>query len=153
MPGLGKNIAGHGFFINDCFAKYASFKRSPKDRTMHEATKKVVILELRRLLVELKEHRPDICIRYRLLGQMWAQNFHRVIQVTGNDETSEEGVVLNDETSGRVVLTIRSLAQFMQFLSKLLLDKPFQLFLKKNVSPISITMCRMRALQVNGSAC
>lgn len=86
-------------------------------KRMHEATKKVVILELRRLLVELKEHRPDICIRYRLLGQMWARNFHRVIQVT------EEGVILDEETSGTVV-TIRSLAQFMQFE----LDKPFQLY-------------------------
>ena len=84
---------------------------------MHEATRKVVILELRRVLVELREHRPDICIRYRLLGQMWVPNFHRVIQVT------EEGVILNDETSERVV-SIRSLAQFMQFE----LDKPFQLY-------------------------
>ena len=84
---------------------------------MNEAGKKVTILEFKRLLIELKEHRPDICIRYRLLGQMWAQNFLRVVHVT------DEGVVLNDETSNRLI-TLPRLSQIIQFE----LDKPFQLF-------------------------
>lgn len=84
---------------------------------MNEARKKVAVLELRRLLVELKEHRPDICIRYRLIGQMWAAHFLRIVQVT------DEGVILNDETSNKLV-TIPELAQIMQFET----DKPFQLY-------------------------
>jgi hypothetical protein len=84
---------------------------------MSEPTKKVSVLELRRLLFELKEHRPDICIRYRLLGQMWATNFLRIIRLT------EKGVLLNDENSGKLV-TIPDLAQIMQFE----VDKPFQMF-------------------------
>lgn len=79
--------------------------------------KEIGVLVLRRLLFELKEHRPDICFRYRLIGQMWAHNFLRVIQVT------EKGVLLNDETSGKFV-TIPNLSQVIQFE----LDKPFQLF-------------------------
>lgn len=84
---------------------------------MREPVKKVAVLTLRRLLVELKEHRPDICIRYRLIGQMWAKNFLRVIQVT------ESGVLLNDETSNKVY-TISDLSHIMQFE----LDKSFQLY-------------------------
>ena len=84
---------------------------------MNEATKKVAVLALRRLLVELKEHRPDICLRYRLLGQMWATSFHRVVHVT------EDGVLLNNETSNKLI-TIHDLSQIIQFE----LDKPFQLY-------------------------
>lgn len=84
---------------------------------MNEPSKKVVVLALKRLLVELKEHRPDICFRYRLIGQMWVNNFLRVIRVT------DHGVLLNDETSNRFV-TIVNLSQIMQFE----IDKPFQLY-------------------------
>ena len=84
---------------------------------MSELTKKVAVLELRRLLVELKEHRPDICVRYRMIGQMWAQNFLRVVHVT------DEGVLLNDETSNKLI-TIPNLSQVIQFE----LDKAFQLY-------------------------
>jgi len=84
---------------------------------MSKPTEKVAVIEFRRLLVELKEHRPDICIRYRLIGQMWAQYFMRVVYVT------ENGVLLNNETSNKLI-TIPELPQIMQFE----LDKPFQLY-------------------------
>jgi hypothetical protein len=74
-------------------------------------------LELRRLLIELKEKRPDICVRYRLLGEMWAQHFMRVLQVT------EKGVMLNDEASNKLVI-VTNLANIMQFE----LDNRFQNF-------------------------
>ncbi|HEY9487847.1 MAG TPA: hypothetical protein VIQ51_05920 [Chryseosolibacter sp.] len=85
---------------------------------MSEPTKKVAILELRRLLVELKEHRPDICIRLRLIGQMWSQKFLRVIRLT-----EQGGVLLNDENL-REFTSIQNLSHIMQFE----LDKPFQLY-------------------------
>jgi len=84
---------------------------------MKDTRKVVGVLELRRLLVQLKEHRPDICFRYRLLGQMWAENFLRVILVT------DKGVLLNDETSSKL-LKIQNLNHVIQFE----LDKPFQTF-------------------------
>lgn len=85
---------------------------------MSEPTKKVAILELRRLLVELKEHRPDICIRLRLIGQMWSQKFLRVIRLT-----EQGGVLLNDENLSQFT-AIPNLSHIMQFE----LDKPFQLY-------------------------
>ena len=74
-------------------------------------------LELRRLLFEVKEHRRDICIRYRLLGQMWAVNYLRIINVT------EKGVLLNDEISNKFI-SVPDLHHVIQFE----LDKPFQSF-------------------------
>jgi hypothetical protein len=82
---------------------------------MNEPKKAVGLLELRRLLFELNEHRPDICLRYRLIGQMWTPNFMRVIHPT------EKGVILNDETSNKLN-TISDISRLMQFE----LDKPFQ---------------------------
>ena len=82
---------------------------------MNEFQQAVGVLELRRLLFELKEHRPDICFRYRLIGQMWAPDFLRVIHLT------DKGAILNDETSGKLI-KILDISHFMQFE----LDKPFQ---------------------------
>lgn len=75
----------------------------------------ISVLELKRLLVDLKEKRPDICIRYRLLGEMWVTNNARVIYVT------ENGVLLNDERSNRLV-NLTDLSSVMQFE----IDAPFQ---------------------------
>ncbi len=75
----------------------------------------VSLLELRRLLTELKEHRSDICIRYRLLGQMWAQHFLHVRQLTG------QGVLLSDENMHKIV-SIPELSAIIQFE----IDKSFQ---------------------------
>jgi hypothetical protein len=75
----------------------------------------VPVLELRRLLHELKDLRPDICIRFRLIGEMW-QTFHlRIVKVT------EKGVALNDEHTNKLMF-IRDLKHVMQFE----LDKAFQ---------------------------
>ncbi len=84
---------------------------------MAEQIERVDVLQLRQLLFGLREHRPDICFRYRLMGQMWAGNFLRVIKLT------EKGVLLNDETSNRFI-SITDLSQIIQFE----LDKPFQSF-------------------------
>jgi hypothetical protein len=50
----------------------------------------ISIIELRRLLIDIKEHRPDIAIRFRLLGQMWLKNFMNIFIV------SESGIVMVD---------------------------------------------------------
>jgi hypothetical protein len=77
----------------------------------------ISVLELKRLLVDLKEKRPDICVRYRLLGEMWITNSLRVVHVT------EKGVIFNDESKNKMV-TLADLASVMQFE----IDAPFQGF-------------------------
>lgn len=76
------------------------------------------MIQLRQLLFALKEHRPDICIRYRLMGNMWTTNFLRVIKLT------EKGVLLNDEISNKFI-SITDLSHLIQFE----LDKPFQSYM------------------------
>ena len=75
------------------------------------------MLELRRLLFEIKDLRPDICVRFRFMGEMWQTHFHRVIKLT------EKGVVLNDEKSNKLVF-VQDLNQVMQFE----MDQTFQKF-------------------------
>lgn len=67
-------------------------------------------------MVDLTEKRPDICIRFRLLGELWAVHFLRVMRL------SEKGVVLFDENAGLV--SVSDLNFIMQFE----IDKPFQGF-------------------------
>lgn len=77
----------------------------------------ISVLELKRLLVDLKSKRPDICIRYRLLGEMWGTSFLRIVQVT------EKGAMLNDETANQLI-NLHDLSAVMQFE----IDAPFQGF-------------------------
>jgi hypothetical protein len=76
----------------------------------------VSVLELRRLIIDLSEKRPDICIRFRLLGELWAVHFMQVMK------TTEKGALLYDENNNLV--SIGDLNFVMQFE----IDKPFQGF-------------------------
>src|SRR5438045_3003747 len=75
---------------------------------MSETQNLISVLELKRLLIDLKDKRPDICIRFRLLGEMWLINFMRIVLV------SEKGVVLSDDTTNDL-FTIPDLSNIMQF--------------------------------------
>jgi hypothetical protein len=66
------------------------------------------VLELRRLLYALKESRPDIFFRFRLMGEMWQPNFMGVLLFT------ENGVALNDTQTNKVHF-ISDLNNVMQF--------------------------------------
>jgi hypothetical protein len=68
----------------------------------------VTVLELKRLLIDLKAHQPNTCIRIRLLGEMWFPKFMNVVLVT------EKGIVLNDESSTklRAIPTLAAIVQF-----------------------------------------
>jgi hypothetical protein len=68
----------------------------------------ITVLELRRLLIELRDKRPDICVRFRLLGEMWFQHFMRITVV------HDKGVILNNEVSNKI-LRVSDLSNVMQF--------------------------------------
>ncbi len=76
----------------------------------------ISVVELRRLMVDLAEKRPDICIRFRLLGEMWNANFMQVMRV------SDKGVVLLDQSKS--LFSINDLNFVMQFE----IDRTFQSF-------------------------
>ena len=97
-----------------------------------EKTKTLIsALELKRLLVEIAEKRPQVCLRYRLIGEMWQPNFMRVKDVT------DKGVFLKDELQNKTVL-IPDLKWIVQFE----LDGPIHSFAPNfhyQVLPDSIT--------------
>ena len=68
----------------------------------------VSVLELRRLLVEIKEKRADIGVRFRLIGEMWQKVHYHVAGIT------DKGAVLNDEHANKLIF-INDLMQVMQF--------------------------------------
>lgn len=74
-----------------------------------EKTKTLIsALELKRLLVEITEKQPGVCLRYRLIGEMWQPNFMRVLKATG------KGVMLNDEQKNKLIVLpdLNAIVQF-----------------------------------------
>jgi hypothetical protein len=55
------------------------------------------VLELMQIMLDIKEHGTSVCVRFRLLGEMWQPNMMRVVSVT------ENRVMLNDETSNKLI--------------------------------------------------
>ncbi|MEX1239921.1 MAG: hypothetical protein WEB30_09390 [Cyclobacteriaceae bacterium] len=89
----------------------------------------VPFLELKRLLYELQDLRPDISFRYRLMGEMWQPNFLRIMQI------NEKGAVLIEETSKKLVI-IQNLSNVMQFE----LDHPFRQYEAHNHYTVEATL-------------
>ncbi|HEY0653533.1 MAG TPA: hypothetical protein VGD65_10405 [Chryseosolibacter sp.] len=56
----------------------------------------MTILQLRQLLIGLKEHATNTCVRVRMLGELWQSYFMRVVSV------SDDRVLLNDEVSNKL---------------------------------------------------
>lgn len=74
-------------------------------------------MELKKLLYGLQNRRPDICIRVRLQGEMWMQNFMRIVLV------SEMGLLLHDESANKLS-RISGLENIIQFE----IDRSFEMF-------------------------
>jgi hypothetical protein len=89
----------------------------------------VAVLELRRLLYELKDQRPDICVRFRLLGDMWQTSFHHVMSLT------ERGVILANENKNETI-AIMDLREVVQFE----LDARYQNYHPHNHYAVETTM-------------
>jgi hypothetical protein len=68
----------------------------------------ISVIELRRLLHDLKDRRPDICVRFRMLGEMWSRNFMSIAAITG------KGVMLKDDQDSSLVV-LNDLTNVMQF--------------------------------------
>jgi hypothetical protein len=84
---------------------------------MGELNEPISVTELRRLLIDLRDKRPDICIRFRLLGEMWSKSFFRVIHV------SDKSIVLTNDQDGRLC-SVSDLQMVIQFE----IDSPFHNF-------------------------
>lgn len=99
-------------FIEQLQARHLSAKICD----LKEETKSISILELRRLLADLKSY-SDVCIRIRLLGKFWDNSFHQIQSVT------EKGVILYNPTFHKT-MEIQDLQNIVQFE----IDKKYQSF-------------------------
>lgn len=77
----------------------------------------ISVNHFRQLLQDLKAKRPDICLRYRMLGEMWTNNFVTILYI------NERTLLVNDEIKRRLV-SITDINSIMQFE----IDRPFQGF-------------------------
>jgi hypothetical protein len=83
---------------------------------VYDRTNNVIsVIELKRLLIELKEKKPGVCVRFRLLGELWGKSFMTIATV------SDRGVVLKDEATNNFS-AISNLSDVVQFE----IDEPFQ---------------------------
>jgi hypothetical protein len=85
---------------------------------MHRAKSIINVNQLKALIADLKENRPDICIRFRLLGDLWTRHFLCILALT------EKGLMLINPHDDNKIIYLSDLSQIMQFE----LDAPFDGF-------------------------
>jgi CO dehydrogenase/acetyl-CoA synthase epsilon subunit len=64
-------------------------------------------LELKQILFDIKDNGPQICVRFRLLGEMWQNNMVKVVNIT------ESRILVNDEIKNKLIAI--DLNRVMQF--------------------------------------
>jgi hypothetical protein len=64
-------------------------------------------LELKRLITDIKDHEPNVCIRFRLIGEMWQMHMMRIITVTENRVLIHNGI-----TNKLISIDLNNVMQF-----------------------------------------
>jgi hypothetical protein len=75
----------------------------------------ISVVEFKRLMVDLKEKKPGVLVRFRLLGELWAKNFMSIAAVF------DKGVIFKDEVVNNFIV-LSNLTDVIQFE----IDEPFQ---------------------------
>jgi hypothetical protein len=62
---------------------------------------------LRQALIDIMEHGPNVCVRFRLIGQLWQPGFVRVVAVNDNH------ILVNDEFKNQLIhINLDMIVQF-----------------------------------------
>jgi hypothetical protein len=75
---------------------------------VQDTTRLISVAELRRLLYSLRDHKVNVCIRFRKLGEMWKSNFMQVVDL------NERGAIFNDLSISEFIF-VMDLDEVMQF--------------------------------------
>ena len=76
---------------------------------MEETETFIPVNELRRLVLSIIEHRAQVCIRFRTIGQVWHPNFLRILKI-------EDGkTVLFHDEARRMLISLPDLSTIVQF--------------------------------------
>jgi hypothetical protein len=84
---------------------------------VRESIRLISVLEMRKLLYDVRDHRVDVSFRFRRIGEMWKPNFMTVVDL------NERGAIFNDQTTSEFVF-VMDLTDIIQFE----LDNRFQTF-------------------------
>src|SRR5687767_1852682 len=85
----------------------------------------ISIPELKKLLFEIKRFRPDIQVRFRLLGQNWHTNFVQIGALSGlSDDYETSALISFNDTSANCSFFIRNIKELIQ----IELDTPFGVY-------------------------
>lgn len=55
------------------------------------------VVHLKQILIDIKEHGQNVCVHFRLIGELWQTNFVRVLNVVDNR------VLVNDEAKNKLI--------------------------------------------------
>jgi hypothetical protein len=77
-------------------------------KTSLDSSVLVSAAELRGLLADILVNSPSTCVRFRLFGELWQQQFMRIVHVTSRE------IILRSESTGQieVVPNIGNVVQF-----------------------------------------
>lgn len=89
-------------------AKLENNKITGRNIVLITKNNQVPVIELRRLLYAIRDSRLDIGIRFRLIGELWQNEYLRILDVT------DKGAALNDHRSNKLIF-IQDLNNVMQF--------------------------------------
>ena len=78
-------------------------------RWEEEKVKKTIysITHLKQILIDIQEHGQNVCVHFRLIGELWQTNFVRVVSVM------ENRILVNDEMKNKLISI--DLSHVMQF--------------------------------------
>ena len=79
----------------------------------------VSVKDLKQLLIAIKDQHTDICIRFRLMGEMWKTNFMPIASVGERD-----AFFYFKENNNNKLVYVNDMSTIMQFE----IDKPFEDF-------------------------
>ncbi|MFZ6011490.1 MAG: hypothetical protein ACOYXT_14165 [Bacteroidota bacterium] len=78
-------------------------------------TDKISLSEFKKLLFDLKHARPDIQIRYRLLGENWYSNFVSINALTELDDFEDARKIIFMDSVVNKVIVIKNISDVIQF--------------------------------------
>ena len=65
------------------------------------------ILQLKQHLIDIMENGHGVCVRFRMIGELWQQNFSRIVNVSEN-----RVLITHEEKDQLISLDLRSVMQF-----------------------------------------
>lgn len=92
-------------------------KRGVAKMRVKDSSKAVSVLEVRKLLYDLRDNHVGVSVRFRRLGEMWKPNFMTIVDL------NDRGAIFSDATTTDFVF-VTDLVEIMQFE----LDNRFQAY-------------------------